>query len=52
MDFIYTWLCDNGDDIVTDVTLHENVQKKLPGVNNCIPEGVHSVTNCRMCYSD
>jgi hypothetical protein len=52
MDLIYTWLCDIGDELVTDVSLHENAQKKLAGVNNSIPEGVHSVTNYIMCYSD
>jgi len=52
MVLIFTWLCDIGDDLVTDGSLYENVQKKLAGVNNCIPEGVHSVTNYIMCYSD
>ena len=45
MDLIYTWLRDTGEDLVMDVSLHENVQKKLAGVNKCIPERVHSVTN-------
>jgi predicted esterase len=43
MDLIYTWLYDIGDDLVTNVALHENVQKKLAGVNNCIHEGGHNV---------